>query len=79
VILRKTLFVPPDAGDVGTWCAWNNNNSQLFPFALILVNPAQASFILPGCALAMPACLPGARSRRKARQQVEVSGFGRVT
>lgn len=50
MVLVKTLSVPPD---VGAWCAWNNNLSQLVPFSLVLVNPMQALLILPRCALAM--------------------------
>lgn len=70
MILLKTLFVPPGVGTVGTWCAWNNNDSQLFPFAPLLVNPTQALLILPRCALATPARLLCTRSCIKAQQQV---------
>lgn len=55
MILLKTLFVPPDVGNVGTWCAWNNND-QRFPFTLFLVSHSQALLILPRPALATPAC-----------------------
>lgn len=67
MILLKTLFVPPDVGTVGTRCAWNNKDSQLFPFALLLVNPTQALLILPRCALATPARLLCTRSRISSR------------